>query len=145
MSENTFSGLRTKLDGQDGFVGGHQIIDTQTDARRHGHGAARHAARMRKVPAWALNDEKIKQFIKSRYPNADTNEKQRLEAGRTVRLIYLYYRVGATRSVVAEELKITKNAVKHRVHKIAKGMEHGVKSTGRGGRPRKPRPYTNTL
>lgn len=115
MSGGAFSELRTKLDSNDNFVtGGHRIMKTA--------GATRHTARMKRVPLWALDDEKIKQFINSRFPKAKTNPEQRRLAARMVRLIYLYYRVGSTAKIVAEELKMTLNAVDCAVRRLVRFM-----------------------
>lgn len=120
MSGGSFSELRTKLDSNDTFVtGGHRVMKTA--------GATRHAARMKRVPVWALDDERIRQFINSRFPKARTDPGQRRLAARMVRLIYLYYRVGNTRAVVAGELNMTENAVKLIIKRIKRAMSAPLK------------------
>jgi hypothetical protein len=127
LSDNVLSSLRTKLDSNDNFVrGGHRVMKTA--------GATRHAARMKRVPVWALDDEKIKQFINCRFPNAKTDPEQYRLASRMIRLIYLYYRVGATVRAVAEEFKITVGAVESMIHRISRGMDQPLKPSHR---PRK--------
>lgn len=127
MSDNAFSELRGKLDGNDGFVsGGHRIMKTA--------GATRHAARMKRVPVWALDDYKIKQYIMTHFPKMGTDPEHRRLAGRVVRLIHLYYRVGVTTSSVAEELKVPITTVEKLIRKINKGMNNPLKGPGR---PRK--------
>jgi hypothetical protein len=120
----TLPRLRGSLDSNDTFVsGGHGVIKTA--------GATRHAERMRKIPVWALDDEKIKQFIESRFPNTKTDSEQYRLASRMIRLIYLYYRTGATAQAVAEELKITRGAVKTLIHRISKAMGQVLKLSHR--------------
>jgi hypothetical protein len=95
-------------------------------------GATQHAARMRRVPVWVHDDERIAQHIKSRFPKADIDQEQRRLASRMLGLIYLYYKVGATREVVAEQLKMTPNAVMMMVRRVNRAMS-GLKSTIRKG------------
>lgn len=124
MSDGSFSELRNKLDGKDNFVnGGHGIIKTA--------GATRHAERMKRVPVWALDDAKLKELINLRFPKANIDPKQRALAARMVRLIYLYYRVGLTTDTVAEELKMTRNAVECSLKRLNKGMSKPFKPSHR--------------
>lgn len=124
---DTLPRLRASLDSNDTFVsGGHRVMKTA--------GATRHAERMRRVPVWALDDMKIKQFIDSRFPDAKTNPAQRRLASRMIRIIYLYYRVGTTAAVAAEELKMTVKAVKHVISRINNAMSKPLKPSHR---PRK--------
>lgn len=94
-------------------------------------GATRHTERMKRVPVWALDDERIKQFINLRFPKATTDQEQRKLALRMVRLIYLYYRVGATTGIVAAELKMTVGAVEQALHRISTAMNRPLKPSHR--------------
>lgn len=124
MSDSSFSELRSKLDSNDGFVsGGHRIMKTA--------GATQHTARMRRVPVWALDDERIKQFIHLRFPRARIDQEQRKLAARMVRLIYLYYRVGATSGAVAAELNMTMGAVEQAVYRISSAMKRPLNPSHR--------------
>jgi hypothetical protein len=124
LSGTAFSELRSKLDGNDNFVtGGHRVMKTA--------GATRHAARMKMVPVWALDDEKIKQFIFYRFPKAKIDPEQRRLAARTIRIIHLYYRVGLTESAVAGELKMTQTMVHRRLHLIRRAMSRPLKPSHR--------------
>ena len=126
---DTLPTLRASLDGNDTFLsGGHQVIKTA--------GGSRHAKRMEKVPVWALDDEKIKQYINTMFPKAKTNKEQRTRAAKIVRILYLYYRVGETRAGVAEQVGMTEKAVEmvlRRVNKVMSGPHMRPK-----GRPKKP-------
>lgn len=90
-------------------------------------GATRHAARMKKVPVWALDDQKIRELIKRCFPSPG----QRKNAARMVRIIYLYYRAGTTAAVVAEELKMSVRAVEESLRRINKTVNRQVKPRGR--------------
>jgi len=134
LSGDSFSELKARFDGNDNFIsGGHGIIKTA--------GATRHADRMKRVPVWALDDEKVKELIKCRFPNAATDTEQRKLAARMLRLIYLYYRVGSTTGAVAEELKMTCNAVKCMIRRINSTMRGPLKPSHR---PRKGDPIGAT-
>jgi hypothetical protein len=120
--------LRASLDTNDTFVsGGHGIFKTA--------GATRHAARMSRIPVWALNDKSIKALIESRFPKAAIDSNQRKQAARMIRIIYLYYRVGLTSAGVAEALKMTPLAVRQAIHRIEKAMSAPLKPPHR---PKKP-------
>jgi hypothetical protein len=124
LSGGSFSELRTHLDGSDNFVsGGHGVMKTA--------GATRHALRMKRVPVWARDDKKIKEFILLRFPKAKTDPVQRKLASRMVRLIYLYYRVGSTTEAVAEELHMTVGAVEQAIHRISTAMNRPLKPSHR--------------
>jgi hypothetical protein len=123
LTDESFSILRKTLDGKETYVGSHQVIKTA--------GATLHAARMKRIPVWALDDNKIKEFIESRFPQARTNPRQRRLAARMLRLIYLYYRVGETNVKIAEELNMTLNAVDCAIHRINKAMKRELKRVGR--------------
>lgn len=118
-----FSRLRKKLDSKDGYVSNHQVIKTA--------GATVHAARMNRVPLRALDDQWVKSFIMAHFPNADSDPEQRRLAGRTVRIIHLYYRVGETIGKVAEELSMSQAMVKKKIHKISQAMNRPIKTVGR--------------
>ena len=90
-----------------------------------------HADRMKRIPVWALDDEKIKTFIEYRFPKAKTDPRQRRLAARMVRLIYLYYRAGETNIKIAGELKMSLNAVDCALHRINKAMGRPLKRVGR--------------
>jgi len=124
---DTLPRLRASLDGKDTFVsGGHGVINTA--------GATLHAERMSRIPVWALDDERIRQLINLRFPRSKADPGQRKLASRMVRVIHLYYRVGATTAVVAEELKMTVKAVESLLYRINQAMKRSLKPSNR---PRK--------
>lgn len=94
-------------------------------------GATRHAERMRKIPVWANDNEKIKGYIQARFPAMDTDPDQRKMAARTVRLIYLYYIEGSTSAQVAEALGMTKPAVDMAIYRLKRSMTTPPKKRGR--------------
>ncbi|VVB52924.1 Uncharacterised protein [uncultured archaeon] len=123
MAESAFSTLRTKVDGSDNFVIGSRVMKTA--------GATRHAERMRTVPVWALDDEKIKAYVQHRFPNMSSDKDQQQLAARTVRAIYLYYRSGLTEGQVAHELGTSVSAARQLLYRIRKGMAVPLKKVGR--------------
>ncbi len=125
MDIDVFSRLRASLDGNDPFVsGGHGIIKTA--------GATRHAERMKKVPVWALDDEKIRDLVERCFPKARTSQKQ--QASRMVRVVYMYYRVGMTAQAIADELKTTLKAIKMVLYRLQKVVN--TPKTPRGPKPK---------
>lgn len=117
---DTIPSLKASLDSNDAFIsGGHRIMKTA--------GATRHAERMKKVPVWALDDDKLKELIKRCFPSPG----QKKQALRMLRIIYLYYRAGTTAGVIAEELHMTVHAVEESIRRINKTMARPVKGRGR--------------
>ena len=98
--------LRNTLDGDDQFMGGHQILTIRRPQK--------------KVPPWANNDKKIQEFVRRSFPKMDTNTLQRKRAARWVAIIYYYYRQNWTRMQIARELGLTtgkiKNLINHAPH-----------------------------
>ena len=90
--------LRTRMDGNDGFMSAHQIKKIRT--------------REREIPEWTLNDKEVQKVLLRSFPALRTNNKAAIRAGRWMRLIHLYYRVQMSNSQVAKEMDMTLNAVK---------------------------------
>jgi len=86
---------------------------------------------MENVPAWALDDSKIAEYVKLRFPKAQADSEQRRLAARMLRLIHLYYRFGATATAVAAELGMSTVMVKKQVHKLERQMAAPLKPHGR--------------
>jgi hypothetical protein len=124
-TRDTFSRLRGSLDGSDTFVsGGHGVIKTA--------GATRHAERMRKVPVWALSDEEIKKLVKRMYPRPS----QKAYAARMIVVVCKYYRIGETAGKIAEDMKMSLNAVDLLLRRINRAANNPAKPKGRPkGRP----------
>jgi hypothetical protein len=109
QSRDTGARLRGSLDINDSFArGGHGVISAA--------GGNTHTKRMKNVPAWALDDNKIKELVLRSYPGL----KQRKQAAKRVRILYLYYRVGCTAAFIAHELKMTDNAVEMVIKRVKK-------------------------
>jgi len=103
-------------------------------------GRSTHAKRMRRVPAWALDQERIKAILVAAFPRMETNPVQRRKAGRWARLIYLYYAVGLTRNKCAGELGISLSAVDSlliRITRVVRGLSANGRPRRKIGRPSK--------
>jgi DNA-directed RNA polymerase specialized sigma24 family protein len=98
-------------------------------------GATRHRERMRKVPVWANDNEKIKEYVLARFPKMDTDPVQRKHASRIVRMIYLYYVEGSTSAQVAEALSMTHGAVRIALHRVKRSMSGAMKPSHRPKNP----------
>jgi Glu-tRNA(Gln) amidotransferase subunit E-like FAD-binding protein len=90
-------------------------------------GATRHAERMERVPVWALDDAKIRELIERCYPGGKRKEL----AARMVRIVYAYYRTGATATKIAEALGMSVKAVEESLRRINKTMNRPIKPRGR--------------
>jgi hypothetical protein len=121
--------LRRKMDGDDGFMAGHQIKKIRT--------------REREIPEWTLSDEQVQKVLLRAFPGFRKNPNVAKRAGRWVRIIHLYYRVQMSNSQVAKEMGESLNAVKMTlkgIRRVAKGRR--ASNTGElglrpRGRPRK--------
>ena len=136
MTLDSHAVLRKFLDGKEGFVsGGHGIIKTA--------GATQHAARMRRVPVWALDDVKLREVLLKTFPKLQTDEKQRKRAGLWLQIIHLYWRVGMTRGQVAYQTKKTEEQIHDALVRIRRAVEGkrtdntNVKGARKIGRPKK--------
>lgn len=80
---------------------------------------------------WALDDEKIKELIRLRFPKAGVDPVQRKLAARMIRLIHMYYRVGATTEVVSAELKMSYGATQSMIYRINRAMKSALRPSHR--------------
>lgn len=117
---DSFSFLRKSFDSKESIVsGGHRVMKTA--------GATRHAERMKRVPVWATDDEKIRQLVRRCFPSPN----QRKSAVRMVSIIYRYYRVGETAGKIAEDLGMSIRAVEESLRRINKTANRPIKPRGR--------------
>jgi hypothetical protein len=126
---DTFAELRGKIDGNDQFMRGHQIIKI------------RHISR--DIPEWTKTDEGIQQVILRSFPKMNSDSRQRNRAGRWALIIHLYFRMQESRTFIAEEMGLKPNTVNTLINNI-KRAGAGRRADGRGmlgarpiGRPRK--------
>lgn len=111
--------LRTKLDGDDQFMGAHQILKIRRPKK--------------KVPSWANNDKKIQEFVRRSFPKMDTNTVQRQRAGRWVAIVYYYYRQNWGRLEIARKLGLSVAATAATIQRIQRAGE-GQRTDGKGRR-----------
>lgn len=117
-----FAKLREIVDGGDLFMGGFQITKVRTVERE--------------IPEWALNNARVQEILKSSFKGLDLSEpktfaekkkqKKRIRrAGRWARIIYLYYRMGLPRQIVAKELGMGEGTLKstlRNIERAARGL-----------------------
>lgn len=111
-----FEILRTKLDGKDRFMQGHQIKKVR--------------GRVRENHDWAFDDEKVQTLINGAkgLNKWRTNFKHRLRAARWAGVIHYYHRMGLPRIVVAKELNVPERVVKgilKRINRLVRGRDSG--------------------
>ena len=129
VENGTQSELRLYLDSKDPFMtAGHQIMKTRSHERE--------------APAWAIDDQKIQAILLRSFPNLKTPESKDAErAGRWMRVIHLYFRMGMTRGQVAEELGLPYRRIESLVMAVKRAAA-GKSANGSGlyrkrGRPRR--------
>lgn len=113
--------------GIDAFTGGFQV------------GAAR--TYKRKPQIWANSQKEIRKVLLTAFPKQATNPKERDRAGRWLRVIHLYYRLGYTYKQVAEEIGVKPRLVArmlYRINRVQKGLRSDSKKArgGTEGRPK---------
>lgn len=124
-----FKELRKNFDSNESFVAG----GFETKSIRH---------RIKKIPTWALENKSIKSLLVSVFPKLNTNLRQRQRAGRWMRAIHLYYRVGMPHNHVSQEMKISYGALVSLLRNIRRAgdglrADNGELRTGKRGRPKK--------
>jgi hypothetical protein len=110
--------LRRFFGSSDPFMtGGHQILVE----RKH----------KKKVPEWAKSDKEVRLIIQRSFPHWGTNTRQAERAGRWVRVIQLYFRMGNTHGQIAEEIGVNYNTVRMLIRAI-KLAAKGRRTDGSG-------------
>ena len=115
--------LRRRIDHNDTFTSGHQIITIRRTDRVD--------------PEWVKSDAEIRKILLRAFPKLDTDPKQRARAGRWARVIQLYFRRHYTHGQIAAELGIkyrNVNSLIDRIRRAAKGER--ANGTGKLGNPR---------
>jgi hypothetical protein len=109
--------LRRKIDHDDGFTSGHQIITIRRTERED--------------PEWAKSDVEIRKILLRSFPKLETNPKQRARAGRWTRIIQLYFRKHYTHGQIAIELELGYEHI-HTLIRAIRRAGKGLKSNGKG-------------
>jgi hypothetical protein len=115
--------LRRKIDHNDVFTSGHQIIIVRQSERED--------------PEWTKSDTSIREILLKSFPKLAHNPKQRARAGRWMRVIQLYYRKHYTEGQIAEDLPLSIVAVRSLIRSI-KRVSQGQRANGSGplGKPK---------
>jgi hypothetical protein len=109
-------GRRSPLRGQFGHeFFSHQVVQARTYGR--------------KCPEWTQNDKQIAEVIRQVFPRWDTTQKT--AAARWALVIHLYFRMGYTRSQIAEETGSTTEKIKGVIRSIYRASQ-GRRADGRG-------------
>lgn len=125
--------LRNKIDGNDPFITGCQIIAIRRFNRQD--------------PEWTKSDKEVQKVLLLAFPKLASSPKQRTQAGRWMRVIQLYFRKHFTHGEIAEELGMTYPAVISLIRsikrvaagqradgsKVRKGLQHAITQTDSGG------------
>ena len=103
---------------------------------------ASHRTRLGRTPEWTKHDAEIQNLLLRVFPKLQTDPNQRTQAGTWARIIQLYYRVGSTTAVIAEEMGISKQCVQSRLYRIRRSAE-GQRTDGKPRAARRGRPRQN--
>jgi len=127
-----FQRFRNRFDGSDLFFRGNTI---------HKRREKIHA-----VPEWAKHDSQVRGLLQKSFPALDTNDLQRERAGRWMRIILLYFRLGKTRNQVAAEMELSPKTVDNLVFRIQLAAQ-GLRTDGSGSRrqPQRKSPIERAL
>jgi hypothetical protein len=109
--------LRNVMDGGEQFMGGHGIVKARTYKR--------------KVPEWTKSDKAIRKVILRAFPGLASDPEQRKAASRWANVINLYFRLGYTRSQIAEEIGSSSSKV-HGVIRSILRVSKGLRANGTG-------------
>jgi hypothetical protein len=107
-------------------------------------GRSTHARRGKRIPAWALDPDRIKEILLAAFPGMETDQVQRKKAARWNHLIYLYYAAFLTRLKCAGELGVSLSAIDSlliRINRVARGLSANGRQRRKIGRP----PKTDSL
>ena len=114
--------LRKRMDGNDGFMEGHQIKTIRT--------------RTREIPTWTLDDKEVQKVLLRSFPDWRKNHRHAERAGRWARIIQLYFRMQMPIHMVAKEMDITlasaRNLLQH-IRRASRGQSSN--NSGPLGRP----------
>jgi len=128
LSNDTFKELRVFFDGDEQFMNkGHRIL--------------KRLRREKDVPAWTLNNDRVRKVLLRSFPNLLTDPKQKSQAARWFILIDLYFRQRWSRTEIAAEQGWSYTVVKNQIRSIIRAGEgkspNGTGALGRRrGRPR---------
>ena len=131
----THSILRRGFDNREPFMtGGHQLINSV--------GATQHNRRVSTLPAWANDDEKVRQLLLRVFPKLLTDDRQRQRARRWNQVIHFYFRMGLTHNQIADEMGEPAAAIGSTIQKIyyaaaGRRSDTGKPLKGKRGRPKK--------
>ena len=116
--------LRKKIDSEESFSRGHQILKIRRQKRI--------------APEWAKDDVRIQEILLRSFPKLKTNEKQRARAGRWMRIIKLYFQMGWTHGQIAEELSANLSTIQSLIRSIKRAFKD-QKANGTGAVGYRPR------
>lgn len=115
--DRTIEILESIVDKDDLFITGSQISKIRTEEKE--------------IPDWALDNKRIREVLLEVFPKLHREPIQRSRAARWAAAIYMFYRMGMTRSQVAEELGITPIASNRLLARISDAFK-GLQASGRG-------------
>jgi hypothetical protein len=126
----------------DSFAELRQYFESNDPFMYKGHRISKKLQRERDVPSWTLNNSQTKKVLLRSFPNLLGDPKQRIRAGRWLRVIDLFFRQNWSQTDVAAELKMSYDSVHTLLRNIRRAGD-GLRCDGTGklslkkGRPRR--------
>lgn len=111
------SQIRRVIEGNETFAQGHQLVGARTYKRP--------------VPAWALNDKTVRKMIVRAFPRMFEDAAAHASASRWASVIQLYFRLGYTRTQVAEEIGSSAQKISGVIRSILRASK-GLRADGSG-------------
>jgi group I intron endonuclease len=88
-----------------------------------GGGGSVHERRIKETPEWVNDDAVVRAVLTKAFPKLHSSPRHRAKAGRWLRVIQEYYRMGRTLTVISKELGLTVNALNQLTMRIRKTRE----------------------
>lgn len=98
LAKDSLAFVKNKLDGADPYILSHEIKSPRQNVKH--------------IPEEFKSTKGIQDFILGAFPLWKTNEKQRIQAGRWVRIIQLHYKYYYSERMTAEEMELPLSTVK---------------------------------
>lgn len=109
------------------------MMDSKEQFMRSGHQILVERKHKKKQPKWVRSNEQIQNIILRSFPQWRTNALQAQRAGRWVRVIQLYFRMGHTHGQIAEEMGLTYKQVNDLIDHIRRAGR-GLRATWGAGK-----------
>jgi hypothetical protein len=114
----TPNGYNRRLNSRRKYPIGNEEVNSECEMSNYeldsfeirGGGGSVHERRIKETPEWVNDDVVVRAVLIKAFPKLHSSSGHRARAGRWLRVIHEYYRMGRTASVISKELGLTVNA-----------------------------------